>query len=477
MLNFLKNNLNRMSFASSSEKGVVALSTVIIIIFVASVIVLSLVFVFLNRLESARNVGLSEQAYFAGESGAEDALLRILDPDKELPVTMPYTLSVGDATTSVNVGELPGGSRDIVSDGDANNRTRRIRVLLALDADEASFFHGAQVGDGGLIMANGSTVDGSVFSNGDIVGIGGVPDITGDAFVAGSSIIDGINVGANAKGRDILDSTVGADAIFSGTIDDTDITGNATADILSNCTVGGDAIYTTSITSCTVTGTTTQESPAPEDLDTVEMPISDEKIDEWKQAAEDGGIISSCDGAGEYKPSDGDRLGPVKIECDLVIDLTKEVIVEGYIWVRGDIYLQNSAVMKMDSSFGPFSSAVIADHPGNPGGRGVIDINNSAQLQGSGVEGSYLMGVSMNRSAEQGGGTVAISGGNSSTTSIYYAPHGKIVINNNVDLVEVTAYTLELANSVVVQYEQGLANMQFTAGPQAGYSIAAWEEE
>lgn len=460
----------------SQEKGVVALSTTIIILFVATAIVLALVFVFLNRIEAARNVGLSEQAYYAAESGIEDALLRILDQGRSLPSTLPYTLSVGNAQSTIDIDDLPGGSKDLVSNGDANSRTRIVHTILMLNADQASFTHGAQIGDGGLIMQNGSRIEGSVFSNGDIAGTNG-PEVTGDAFAAGASSISGMTIGGNSQGRSIINSTVGGEATFSGSIDDTDITGNAIADTLNNCTVGGNATYTTSITSCTVTGTTTQDTPAPSDLDPEDMPISDAKIGEWKQQAEAGGIISSCDGDNKYRPVHGERLGPVKILCDLEIDLTKEIIVEGYIWVRGDILLKNSAVMRLDPSFGQFSSAVIADHPGNPGGKGIAAIQNSAQLVGSGQEGSYLMLVAMNTSAEQGGSTVAIDGGNSSTTSIYYAPHGKIVISNNVDLVEVTGYTLELANSAVIQYQQGLANMQFTAGPQSGYVISTWEEQ
>lgn len=441
------------------QNGIVALGITLAVMFVGSIIVLSLVFVYLNRLEAARNLGLSEQAYFAAESGVEDALLRVLDPNKSLPASMPYSISLGNINADVTVNEFIGYSKEIISDGDSRNRLRRLYAFLAIDSESASFFHGAQVGEGGLIMSNGSGVIGSVFSNGDIDGTN-QSSITGDAFAAGTSSIDDTHVGGNAYAADISGNTL--------------VDGNANADTLDTCTIGGDAYYDTSITSCTVTGSTTQEAYTP--LAAENMPISDAKIDEWKQTALDGGVISTCTN-GNYIPADQEILGPVKIECNLIIDGNKTVYVAGFVWVEGDIVLQNQPTLQIEPGFGQLSTAVIASHPGLPGSKGTISIGNNSSIEGSGEEGSYLMMISTNTSAESGGGgTTAISIQNGSSSSIFYAPHGKIDISNNVALVEVTGYELALSNSAQIQYEQGLANVQFSSGPQAGFSILNWEE-
>ncbi|MDX1607846.1 MAG: hypothetical protein R3251_01425 [Candidatus Spechtbacterales bacterium] len=441
------------------QEGLVALSFAVIAMFVGMVIIISFVFVFLNRIEASRNLGMGEQAYFAAESGIEDVLLRFLDSSKSQASTYPYMLSVGSANATVTVKEIIGNNKEIIADGVRSSRSRRVYVILNVDSDAVSFLHGAQVGDGGLTMANGSSVVGSVFSNGGIQGTN-QPDITGDAFAAGLETIDDVDVGANAQ---------------AGTISNTDVTGEARADILSECDIGGDAYYDTSITNCTAAGNTTQESYA--QLSNEPMPIPDSKIDEWKQEAENGGVINTCDGSGDYIPADQEVIGAVKIECNLVINGNKEVFVGGYVWVEGDVSVLQNSILRLDPSFGPLSSAVIADHPGNPGGRGLITVGNNASIEGSGSSSSYLMMISMNSSAEGGGGSNAINIQNGSSSSIFYAPHGRIVMRNNVFLVEVTAYELELENSATVQYEQGLDDLQFSAGASGGYSISTWEEQ
>ena len=85
------------------------------------------------------------------------------------------------------------------------------------------------------------------------------------------------------------------------------------------------------------------------------------------------------------------------------------------------------------------------------------------------------MVISRNNSAESGGSNDAIRVQNSSSASIYYAPHGAIRIKNNTSLKEVTAYKLTLENSATVTYESGLQNVQFSAGPTGGYDVKYWK--
>lgn len=233
--------------------------------------------------------------------------------------------------------------------------------------------------------------------------------------------------------------------------------------------ITGDALLagTSTISGVTVEGAIqTGRAPLP-------MPITDAQLDAWEADAQTGGIITSpC----PYQPADGSFLGPVKIACDLEIDGTKIVTLSGTLWVEGDIEMENSAQLVLASSFGSSSGIVIAHDSSNPTSKGIITVQNSAHVLGSGTTGSYVLVASRNTSAEQGGGAEAIDVKNSSSASIYYAPHGLIAIQNNATLKEATAYKFHLKNSAELTYETGLANAFFSSGPMGGWEIIDWRE-
>lgn len=274
---------------------------------------------------------------------------------------------------------------------------------------------------------------------------------------AGTSFAYGAQIG---NGGLVMENTSKVNgSVYSNGV----ITGN------NSPTITGDALLAGASTISGVTvGGTTQTGLTP-----ISMPISDTQLDTWETDAQAGGIISSpC----PYKPANGSSLGPIKIDCDLEIDGTKIVTLTGALWVKGNINLKNSAQLVLSSSFGSSSGIVIAHDSSNPTNKGVITVQNSAQVLGSGTTGSYVLIVSRNTSAEQGGGTEAIEIKNSSTAPIYYAPHGLVAIENNSNLKEVTAYKLHLKNSAQVTYETGLANAFFSSGPAGGWEILDWRE-
>ena len=85
--------------------------------------------------------------------------------------------------------------------------------------------------------------------------------------------------------------------------------------------------------------------------------------------------------------------------------------------------------------------------------------------------------VSRNDSAEQGVSIIdAINIENSSSASIYYAPHGSLHIKNNTNLIEVTAYKVYIENSSTITYEAGLEEVHYSLGPGAGFEIQYWRE-
>ena len=146
-------------------------------------------------------------------------------------------------------------------------------------------------------------------------------------------------------------------------------------------------------------------------------------------------------------------------------------------WVAGDIEIENSAIIKLAASLGANSVAVIADNSANRTTSSKIGLENSAQFQNSGTEGSYILFISQNNSASNGGSEKAITVENSASgEALIYAGHGEVHLKNSVNLREVSAYKIRLSNSAQVVYKTGLANLLFTSGPSGGYSIENWQE-
>lgn len=201
------------------------------------------------------------------------------------------------------------------------------------------------------------------------------------------------------------------------------------------------------------------------------MPISDFQLGE-AEAVLGGTHTSPCP---YILTSDTTNLGPKKIACDMDIN-TAVVNLTGTLWVAGNLTIQNSAVVRLDPSYGANSGLIIVDNPANRSAGSVLDVKNSAQILESGTSGNYVMAVSRNNSAETGGGTDAIEVQNTSSAPIYYAPHGSIEIHNSAALKEVTTYKLEIRNSATVTYENGLANVKFSSGPAGGYEVVSWRE-
>ncbi|MEX2008217.1 MAG: hypothetical protein WD850_01900 [Candidatus Spechtbacterales bacterium] len=433
--------MNNLRARLRGEEGLSALLITFAVLILGLILTVSVAAVYINRLAASRTMGLSEQAYFAAEAGVEDALLRRLDTGKQLPAS-PYALSVGGATATTTVTEDI-GITTISVDGNASNRIRNIEVVLVVNTntDEESFFYGLQIGSGGLEMDNNSVVEGSVYSNGSIEGDSGA-QITGDAFVAGGSTSD-------------------------NEIDDVEIGGSAHAPSLDDCSVGADIFYIVS-NNCSAGGSITQQS---EPIEEEPLPISDAIIDAWKEYAEDGGIISS----GNFSPP-GDStttIGPGVIEGSMILTNGQKVILEGTVYVKGNIDLGNGASVKLAASYESHSGVIITD--------GWIHARNNGVFQGSGEAGSYLMFLTTSScdGTSSSGCThhnAAIDLHNNAEGAIFYAGNGFVNLHNNVSVIQLTAHKVFLDNNAVIQYEIGLASAVFSQGPGGTNEIKSWKE-
>ncbi len=455
--------------AREGAKGYAALTATILTLVVSLLVVSGFALFALREVRANRIFMQGLEAHAAAESGLEDAVYRLVS-GMELAST--ETFSLGENSIVISIAE-DGAERIIRSEGTRSSfQINQEARLLAVPG--ASFVYGAHAGNGGVLLENTSQIIGSIYSGGDIE-VRNSAQITGDAFASGASRMFGVpTVGGDAHAHAIEGADIGRDARAAGTITESDIGRDAYADIIQESDVARDGYYETALIQSTVGGISYPGSPAPSDLPSIPFSISDAQIDEWKTQAEAGGVHTSpC----PYELSSGTAvLGPLKISCDLVLQNSARVVVTGPLWVVGTINLKNNAVIELDSLYGNKSEIAIADNPSNRTSSSKIVVQNGAQARGSGSEGSYLLLISQNNSSESGGNEAAINQKNSASGSLYYAPHGEILIENPSTLKEVTGYKIHLKNSATLTYESDLMNIKFSSGAVGGFDIRSWQE-
>ena len=414
----------------NSKNGFAALYLTVLILAVILAISVSISILTFGQQKISQNITKSSQAYYTSEAGVEDALLRLV---KKMNWSSPYNLKVGNATATVEISDIVGGTRTITSKGNFLNRIRKIQIVYAISTQQVSFHYGAQVGEGGMIMGNGSQVLGNVFSNGSVTGGG---TIQNSIIVAGNgNKIDGITVGNDATVHTCKDSNIGGNLTYvSG--------GN-----IQNCTVGG------------------ATSTRPNEIELQPLPISQSQIDEWEEDAAAGGVITT-----NISISGTKILGPIQIGTstnpkNLTVENGATLIIEGTVYVTGDITFNNNATVNLDSSYGSLSGIILTE--------GVITVENNVILNGSGQAGSYVLLLSTKNDTTN---PVIDIRNNAAGSVIYYANSGLIYLANNMYAREVTGYKIQIANNAIIQYESGLEETNFSSGPGGSWEITSWKE-
>lgn len=414
------------------EKGGALLLSIMLILSIGLVVGSGLSFSAFNSLVSSRDKIKSIESYYAAEAGIEDNLLRLKEG---MQISSPNILAVGNNSANIEISDLIGGSQTITSQGDADGRIRKLSVAYLVTTDNVSFFYGAQVGEGGMIMGNNSRIEGNVFSNGNILPLGG----------GTSEITDTVTIAINGNRIDSVD--VGGD-LYVHSCKDSDITGvlhYVSSGSIVNCDYGS------------------SEDMGPNEIEAKDLPISQEQIDGWKNNGAAGGTLSGdyiLDGAGTTS------LGPIKITGNMIIDNNATLNITGLIYVEEDIIIRNGATVKLDENFGSTSGIIISG--------GKITVENNANLQGSGQEGSFIMLLSTNESLDMTSPAVNVS--NNAQGAIFYASQGLIHLHNNILIREATGYQIALDNNAVISYETGLENINFTSGPGGSRRAENWRE-
>ena len=440
--------------------------SILLLVLIVSSVVMTVTIGFFNYVASAvraeRFAFASAQARSLAEAGIDKAVYEL---NQNSSYSGESETALGNGTFTVSVENIDSSSKRVtitsfVPNSTNPTATKVVKATIGIDGTAASFHYGVQIGQGGLEISNHAKVIGNAYSNGNIIGTNSA-SIEGTAIVAGpTGIIDGMGVNGDSWSHTIRGlSTVTGNATHS-VLQNTTVTGNVIADSISSCTINGTAIYDTR-SNCTVTGITTTPNPnAFIPADVLPLPISEEQIDEWEADAAAGGTVGTQDF------SSGTRtLGPKKIDGNLILSNTAELVVTGTLWVTGEIKLSNNSIFRLHSSYGS-SSGVIISGIDESTSAGYIEISNSAEVSGSGSPNSFVILLSQREM-----GSNAIKTSNSSSAAILYAGEGEVEIDNSAALKEVTAHKLKIKNYATVTYSSGLQNVNFTNGPGGSWTV------
>ena len=175
---------------SQKDAGFAAVLSTLIIMAIVLVIISGVSLTTLLEQKITKNINRSAQAYYAAESGIEDSLYRIIN-DKNYQAT--NSLTIDDASATINITGV-GNQKNILVNGEQADRWRNLQVSLDVTAKTFDFFYGAQIGEGGLTMGNGSSVDGDVYANGNIEG-------NNDAVITGNVWIGSVPTSADQQSQ------------------------------------------------------------------------------------------------------------------------------------------------------------------------------------------------------------------------------------------------------------------------------------
>lgn len=252
----------------------------------------------------------------------------------------------------------------------------------------------------------------------------------GTSYIGGDNYVGGVNIGSSAS-----------DEAWAHTVKGASVSGT---------------IYCQTGTSNNKTCNTSRADPTPQ-----AMPLTDTQIQDWKDDAATGGTIT-----GDYHVNwAGGTLGPKVITGNLLVDGGGTLTVSGTLYVQGNITITGGGQVRLASSFGTNSGAIVTD--------GVVNLNGGANFSGSGQSGSYpfLITTSSCPASSSCGGADAITLSGGAGTVALIAQDGEVTINGGSALKQVTANQITMSGGATLYYDSGLISENFSSGPGGSWQV------
>lgn len=423
----------------NKQGGHVVMFVVVIFLGITLALVVGMTSPVVKYILAERGIRTSNKNYVLAESALEDVLRRL---QMGYIISANETENIDDGSVSITSMDTPSG-KSVTAVSSAGTYIRKVKAAFVL-GEGVSFHYGVQVGGGGITMENGSKINGSIYSNGQISGVSN--QVSGDIVSAGSS--------------GLVKGVIAAGSVYANTIQTSNIIKNAHYKSISGTTVGGVSY------------------PNSNDQSILPFPISDSLISEWENDALQGGVsTTTC----PYQINNDITLGPIVFPCDVefkgVGNNGITITLTGPVWVKGNITFTNSPIVKIDPGLSNKNITMIADNPGDKLTSSKIYLKQNADFRGSGATSSYVFLISGNTSAENNGTEYAISLSQGAGAAVAYANHGLIKLTNSINVTEITGYKINLAQSSSVTYDTGLPSVLFKTGSSTtGYNIMDWQE-
>ena len=169
--------MNKTRVTRESERGYVAILSLLFFTAISAVILIGLVRPVLASHESVKAQIATTQAFLVANSAAEDALYRLKN-EMDLDASVTLTLLTGEAEIAV---ADTGDEKQITVNSAMGDFERTLEVVFE-QGEGTNFNYGLQVGTGGLSLSGSAGVVGNVYANGDITG-------SGSAYVSGSATV------------------------------------------------------------------------------------------------------------------------------------------------------------------------------------------------------------------------------------------------------------------------------------------------
>jgi len=427
--------MNKFNKQKKKDQGQAMIIVVVFLVIISVSMIFAISAPMISHLKVSSLLFSSIKSFHYAEVGLEDSFYRV---NKGWNIEEDEVFVLDDITITMNF-ESDGDRLDVFSEAKTSDVIiRRLRSEFIL-GEGSAFNYGAQAGEYGFEISGGSTIIGNIYSNGDIVGINGV--ITGSATAADMSLIKG------ESGPQHLEIGIEGGDAWAYEINNTDTHGEI------YCQIGS--------------GNTGKECDnSREDPPPREFPISDHQISVMKQEVEEGDVIQGDHSIG----SSGDTLGLTKITGNLSIGSRGTLTLLDTVWVEGDITISGGGKVHIDESLGNESVVLISD--------GKVSISGGGEFRGSGEPGSYpvLISTSTCPDGDGCGGNEAIYISGGAGAVVLFAPNGLIRMQGGSAARSITGKGVRVSGGGEVEYDSGLADLNFKSGPSGGFQILSWNE-
>ena len=362
------------------QKGAVVIVAVLLFIIISGAIIFAVANPLADQIRAGSDFVRGTQSYINAKVSSDDALYR-LNKGSTLPTT--FSFGINQSSSTATVTDL-GTIKQIVSEGVAEQLIHTIQTSLT-QSPVIPILYGAQVGAGGATLSDGASIEGDVYSTGDVLTSGGA-NITGNVF------------------KEVPQSLL----IF-----DSEINGWKTE---AGAGVVRDASWT-------ITGSTTAST-----------------------------------------------TGAEKINGDLNISEGGKLIINGTLYVTGNINLTGDGEIELGTDFGTNAGLVVVD--------GKVNLSTGGSIMGNGNAGSYVVVVSTNSSCSDGVScsNYAITTSGGAESAVLIAQDGGVYLTGGTTTPAVIANYLKMDGGAKIQYNSSLSGLIIEGGSGGWWSVLSSKE-